>query len=71
MDLKEIKKITAYAKKAGIKSLKFGDVEIVFGDHLPSKPRLVPEEVSSKPQVQQPPTLDEINAYIYSVDEVG
>lgn len=70
MDLKEIKRITAFARKAGIKSLKFGDVAIEFGDHVPAtRKRLKLVEEGSVPAPQAEPTLDQIYSHIYSGNE--
>lgn len=76
MDLKELRKITAYARKAGLKSLKFNGVELEFQDslHVPrgTKPKLVPafDGPSGLPIVPEP-SLDQINAYIYENSEEG
>lgn len=73
MDLKELKKITAYARKAGIKSLKFADVSIEFNEATtPQRAKrliVVEEDTVKKPT---DPTLEQINDYIYGqTDEAG
>lgn len=73
MDLKEIKKITNFARRAGVKSIKIDGLEISFKDEIiiqrPRTPRLVKPE-AGKTELKQggiptPPTLDEINKFIY------
>lgn len=68
--MKEAKALIAYAQKRGLKSLKFGDLEVVFNDSViyqkARKPKLVPIESSGRPAPPPEPTLDEINRYIYS-----
>lgn len=70
MDLKEIKKITAYAKKAGIRSLKVNGFELEFHDATildrPTKKAIPASDLSPLPKSPPPPSLEEINAYIYS-----
>lgn len=70
MDLKEIKKITAFARRAGLKSLKFNGVELEFGDQVakPQAKRLKLVEDPGIPVIAEP-TLQQINDYIYGNDE--
>ncbi len=74
MDLKDIKKITAFARRAGLKSLKFNGCEIEFNDSVapPTRKRLKLVEENSAPKPPHEPTLSEINDYIYgNSEEVG
>lgn len=74
MDFKEIKKITAFARKAGLKSLKFNGFEIEFSDQAvpPTKKRLKIVEDEVGPSIPQEPNLEQINDYIYgNTQEVG
>lgn len=77
MDLKQIKRVTAFARKSGIKSLKSGDFEVVFHDAaiLPTPTRnkaaLTQVADTDKPAPLPEPTLDQINAYIYQDSEAG
>lgn len=71
MDFREAKKLIAYAKKNGIKSLKCGDVEVTFGD---TSVRMAVQEVDVPKAIHSmvmPPTLDQVNDYIYgNPDEI-
>jgi len=83
MDLKEIKKIANFASRAGVKSIKIDGLEISFKDEIifqrPRAPGLVPDgktkaakDEPTVPPREPPPTLDEINQYIYGqTDEAG
>jgi len=66
MELDKLKEITEYARKNGIKSLKFGDVSIEFRDILPPL-RTRTNKPGDKPlsAVKDVPTLDDLNDYIY------
>lgn len=69
MELAKLKELTEFAKKAGIKSLKFEDVSIEFRDVMPpARTRARPGEESSFKITKEAPTLDEINHYIYNND---
>ncbi len=71
MDFKEIKKIAAYARKVGIKSLEFDGFKLELHDKAPvfkeAKPRLIPttEKEATVPKPSPEPTLDHINEFIY------
>lgn len=73
MDLKEIKKITAYARKSGIKSLKMNGLELEFHESaLISKPtrKLIPvEELLKGTKQEAEASFEEINAWIHQKDE--
>lgn len=73
MDLKEVKKIVAFAKKAGISSMTMDSLSFVFSsDPLPvlQKGQKVPEVPEKKlPEPKPGPTLDDINQYIYGQDD--
>jgi hypothetical protein len=72
-DLKDAKRLIAYARKVGAKSLRWGDLEIEF--HAPGviPPRqrgsVDASAKGSEPTPltapEAPPTLDQINEYIY------
>lgn len=76
MELREIKKITAYARRAGIKSLEVNGFKIELHDFA-----LFPKAPTAKPGAPDPaiekstqapdpgPTLDQINEYIYSTED--
>ena len=65
MDLKEFKRIAAYARKSGIKKCKVGDIEIEFNEQ-PIRKAIIDDPVV--PQFREP-TLDDINKYIYETNE--
>lgn len=74
MDFREIKKLTAYARRSGVKHLKLDGFEIEFQDGAPApeplrKPKLAPVQESSIPAPPPDPTLDQINQYIYGNNE--
>lgn len=84
MDLKEVKKITRFARDNGIKSLEFNGFKVEFHDAalfpktasvaaaLASKPTLVPDkDPGSRPAPAKEATLDDINAFIYQSEDVG
>lgn len=68
MNLKEIKKIVAFAKKSGVKTLKLDGFEIELNDEAFNKP-LVKAIAMTEDKVPFPehrePTLEDINEYIY------
>jgi hypothetical protein len=70
MDFKEAKRLIAYAKKNGIKTLKAGDFEVTFDDHVifPKALQASKDEpgIATRPPDPPVPSLDEINAYIYN-----
>lgn len=68
MELRDAKKLIAYAKKNGIKSLKVGDVEVTFSDDVVTKyaSAKVSTELETPISTQvKDVTLDDINDYIY------
>lgn len=74
MELKDIKRLVAFARRSGIKSLKVADFAVEFTDAAvaPTQKRL--KVVEDGPPSQPPPrfpTLDEINSHIYTDTEVG
>jgi hypothetical protein len=75
MDLKEIKKITSFAQKHGVKMLSFGDFKIEFHEDTPIQmkaPKLVRvQEEAQVPKTPQDPSLQEINDYIYGNQVTG
>lgn len=84
MELKEIKKLVHFARKAGVKSMSFNGLAVEFKDEIiiqhPRKPRLATKDgkaTAASPEKAIPapaplPTLDEINQYIYGQsEEVG
>lgn len=76
MDLKEAKKLINYARSAGIKTFKLGDLEVDFRQEITIEPRKrlksVPKADEVKlPPPDAPPTLDQINQYIYGDGEAG
>jgi hypothetical protein len=82
MDLKEIKKLSAYMRRAGIKKVRYADVEVELSDMIltamspreRSKPTLVPDADHKLPKPIPEPTLEQINEYIYghpAIDETA
>ncbi len=72
MDLKQIRTITKFARRNGIKSLKFEGFEIEFGDLVvpPKAKRLkVIEEDAPPVQEVRELTLEQINDYIYGTNQ--
>lgn len=73
MDLREIKKLTAFARRAGIKSLKINGFEIELHDSALSpqiqkrSAQVIPDPIYPSPL--SAPTLDQVNAYIYGPPE--
>ncbi len=71
MDLKEIKKLTAFARKNGIKSLKVAGCEIEFGGEVvPRRTRRLKIVEEAMPREHQEPTLQQINDFIYNSEAV-
>lgn len=73
MDLTEIKRITLFARKTGIKSIKIDGLELEMHTPLEQAPavrRRPRHEEMSGPKAIPEPTLEQINEFIYgSVDE--
>jgi len=80
MDLKEIKKLVHFARRAGVKTLTVNGMTVEFKDEIiiqkPRAPRLVKsdakESQAKAPEIPVVPSLDEINKFIYEQqDEAG
>ncbi len=78
MDLKQLKKMVAFAKKAGLKKIKTSEFEFELDDKaFDTKP--IKTETAGIGTVPFPtmnhgtkePTLEEINAYIYTEDDTA
>lgn len=77
MDLKAAKRLIAYARRVGVKSLKVGEFEVTFHDAVifPTHQRAaktVAPVAADKQTIPAPapdPTLEDINAYIYGNTE--
>lgn len=71
MDLKEVKRIVAFARKAGLSRLALDGLSFEFSsDPLP--PVKKPPAAETEPAGPKPdpgPTLDQINQFIYGQDE--
>lgn len=70
MDFKEAKKIIAYARKNGIRSLKIGDFSVELESEPVAFERAAPapagaQDPNTRPAPPAEPTLAEINEYIY------
>lgn len=73
MDLKEAKRLIAYARRKGIQRLKWGDLDISFHEglvlpflrELPAASVVAPADKQTKPAPEPLPTLDDINKFIY------
>lgn len=75
MEFGEIKKIVRFARSAGVKSLKLGDLSVEFKDEIiikqPRQSKAQPQAeqrpafAAKEKQIPEVPTLDEINNFIY------
>jgi hypothetical protein len=75
MELKEIKQLILFAQRNGIKRLRVGDISVSFQDAVifPKKTAVKgfegePKSSTTVSVPDQPPSLEQINAYIYGQD---
>lgn len=71
-DLREFKKIVAYARKSGAKRIKVGEIEVEFNDIAPflNKPDTpAPADKQAVPSGPPEPTLQQIQAWIHQNDD--
>lgn len=75
MDLRDAKKLIAWAQKRGIQALKVDGMEITFGAYsvTPIRRRAPKADPSTDERVIPPrdpgPTLEQLQDYIYQTDE--
>lgn len=70
MDLKEFKRLVSYSRKAGLKKVKFSDIEFEFNETLPKLTKTQAKAVEEfKSNIAEVPSLDKINDWIYKQED--
>lgn len=75
MDLKEFKKVVVFAKKHGVRALTIEGFAVEFFQGVLPTPQRKLKAAPAEPETgnmkvpDMPPTLDQINQYIYSQNE--